>query len=69
MKEGINMERRHEILMKLYWKLWISPDFAEDFQADLFIIYQLMEEGRHYSISDEALEACFQYLQYWEKNF
>lgn len=61
------MERKHEILMKLYWKMWTSADFACDFQEDWFAVYQLMEEGHHYSIPDEVLEMCFQYLQHWER--
>ena len=55
-----------EMLMKIYWKLWTSADFESDFQSDWGAVYREMLAGNHYSLPEDVVEMCFQYLQDWE---
>lgn len=61
------MEKLQEILMKLYWKMWVSADFVNDFQEEFPAIYQKMKVGNHYQISLIDANNAFNYMQYWER--
>ena len=61
------MNQIEEMLMKLYWKLWTSADFENDFQEDWRAVYERLQAGDHYSIPPQVVEMCFQYLTDWEK--
>ena len=58
---------REEMLMKLYWKLWVSVDFEDDFDEDWGEVYRKFKMGDHYDIPLQVIEMCFQYLTDWEK--
>jgi hypothetical protein len=61
------MKKREEYLMKLYWTLWQSADFENDFAEDWNAVYRKLSNGNHYSIPMVVIEMCFQYLQEWTK--
>lgn len=61
------MNQVEEMLMKLYWKLWVSADFENDFQEEWRAVYERLQAGDHYSIPPQVVEMCFQYLTDWEK--
>lgn len=62
------MNTIEEMLMKLYWKLWTSAEFESDFQSDWFAVYQILQEGNHYSIPKPVIKMCFQYLTEWKED-
>lgn len=61
------MSQVEEKLMKLYWKLWTSANFENDFQKDWRAVYERLQAGDHYSIPPQVVEMCFQYLIDWGK--
>ena len=44
------MKKREEYLMKLYWTLWQSADFENDFAEDWNAVYRKLSNGNRYSI-------------------